>query len=176
MAQRRSRRIAGLNPETIEDERCIFCLVDEKEGFNILRANVLRFSCCKKFAHRSCQEAWEKISSTCPHCRAEMQNGRNDEPPVAEPLAIVGVEPPLSPSRDDAINALFTTANDQALIQQRIDSFELFYPLVAEEFMFLMDTMSNGLINSPHERISVIIQLGICDPDTRLIKYFFANF
>ncbi|KAJ7358651.1 hypothetical protein OS493_022084, partial [Desmophyllum pertusum] len=83
--------------------------------------NVLRFSCCKKFAHRSCQEAWEKISSTCPHCRAEMQNGRNDEPPVAEPLAIVGVEPPLSPSRDDAINALFTTANDQALIQQRID-------------------------------------------------------
>lgn len=126
MAQRRSRRIAGLNPETIEDERCIFCLVDEKEGFNILRANVLRFSCCKKFAHRSCQEAWEKISSTCPHCRAEMQNGRNDEPPVAEPLAIVGVEPPLSPSRDDAINALFTTANDQALIQQRIDSVSYF--------------------------------------------------
>lgn len=42
--------------------------------------------------------------------------------------------------------------------------------------MFLMDTMSNGLINSPHARISVIIQLGICDPDTPINQVFFREF
>jgi len=70
MAQRQSRRLRGLDaeivPETARDKHCVFCLTDENHGFNIIGGNVLRFPCCKKFAHRSCQREWERNSPVSP--------------------------------------------------------------------------------------------------------------
>jgi len=76
MAQRQSQRLCGLDaeivPETARDKHCVFCLTDENQGFNIIGGKALRFPCCKKFAHRSCQREWERNSPLCPHCRRKL--------------------------------------------------------------------------------------------------------
>ena len=122
IAQRSSRRLQGLDlemvPETVSDRHCIFCLTDKNHGFTIIGGNVLRFPCCKKFAHRECQRQWELNSSTCPHCRTELPNERD----VAENLNNRNRE--VSP-RQLAINALQTAIQDREGLEQRIDSVSL---------------------------------------------------
>ena len=89
MAQRQSRRLHGLDteivPETARVKHCIFCLIDENQGFSIIAGNVLRFPCCKKFAHRSFQPEWERNSPLCLHCRKELPKERDDKLPPVEP-------------------------------------------------------------------------------------------
>ena len=92
MEQRQSRRLRGLDaeivPETARDQHCIFivyslyihCIfIDEHHGFNIIAGNILRFPCCKNFAHRSCQRKWERISPLRPNCGRELPSEENDE-------------------------------------------------------------------------------------------------
>ena len=126
MAQRQSRRLRGMDaeivPETARDKHCIFCLTDENQGFNIIGGNVLRFPCCQKFAHRSCQRKWERNSSECPHCRRELPNERDDELPPVEPTEPRNRE--ASP-RQRAINALRALLQDREGLQQRIDAVSL---------------------------------------------------
>lgn len=70
---RYSRRLNGEKPEIVtDDERCLFCYQTESEGFDILRSAV-RFPCCKKFAHRTCQARWEEENYYCAHCRKELK-------------------------------------------------------------------------------------------------------
>ena len=69
---RRSRRLEGKEPEVDKDDfRCLYCLEDEEDGFDILRG-VVRMPCCGKFAHRSCQGRWEEETIYCCHCRKEL--------------------------------------------------------------------------------------------------------
>ena len=122
MAQRRSRRLQGLDvemvPETVSDRHCLFCLTDENHGFNIIGGNVLQFPCCKKFAHRECQRQWELNSSVCPHCRTELPNERA----VTENLHDRNREVSL---RQLAINALQAAIQDREGLEERIDSVSL---------------------------------------------------
>ena len=89
MAQSQSRRLRGLDaeivPETARDKHCVFCLTNENQGFNIIKGNILRFPCCKKFASRNCQREWERNFSVCPHCRRELPYERHDKLPPVEP-------------------------------------------------------------------------------------------
>ena len=73
---RRSRRLEGRDPEVdSSDFRCLYCLDDESDWFDVLRG-VVRMPCCGKFAHRSCQERWEDETIYCAHCRKELlENG-----------------------------------------------------------------------------------------------------
>ena len=128
MEQCQSRRLRGLDaeivPETVRDQHCIFCLIDEHHGFNIIAGNVLRFPCCKKFAHHSCQREWERISPLCPHCRRELPSEENDE------LLVEAIEPcngQISP-RQRAINALQAAIQDREGLKQRMNevSFHFF--------------------------------------------------
>ena len=121
MEQRQSRRLRGLDaeivPETASDQHCIFCLIDEHHGFNIIAGNVLRFPCCKTFAHRSCQRKWERISPLCPHCRRELPNEENDQ------LLVEAIEPrngQISP-RQQEINALQAAIQDREGVQRRMN-------------------------------------------------------
>ena len=122
MEQRQSRRLHGLDaeivPETARDQHCIFCLIDEHHGFNIIAGNVLQFPCCKKFAHRSCQREWERNSSQCPHCRRELPNEGNDGLPVE---AIEPRNGHISP-RQRAMNALQSAIRDREGLKQRMNA------------------------------------------------------
>ena len=125
MAQRQSRRLRGLDvemvPETARDKHCIFCLMDEHHGFNIIAGNVLRFPCCSKFAHRSCQREWERNSPLCPHCRRELPNEGNDELLVEAIELRNGQIPP----RQQAVNALRAAIEDRAGLEQRMNGVSL---------------------------------------------------
>jgi len=78
MAQRQSRRLHGLDaeivPETARDKHCVFCLTDENQGFNIIGGNFMRFPCCKKFAHRSCQREWGRNLPLYPQCQRKLDD------------------------------------------------------------------------------------------------------
>lgn len=125
MAQRQSRRLRGLDveivPETARDKHCIFCLIDEHHGFNIIAGNVLRYPCCSKFAHRCCQREWEMNSQLCPHCRSELPNDETDE------LSMEAIEPRNEqiPPRQQAINALQAAIQDRAGLEQRMNAVSL---------------------------------------------------
>ena len=125
MEQRQSRRLRRLDAEivleTASDQHCIFCLIHEHHGFNIIPGNVLRFPCCKMFAHRSCQREWERISLLCPHCRRELPNEENDE------LLVEAIEPrngQISPWQQ-AINALQAAIQDREGFEQRMNEVSL---------------------------------------------------
>lgn len=131
MAQRQSRRLRGLDaeivPETARDKHCVFCLTDENHGFNIIGGNVLRFPCCKKFAHRSCQREWERNSPLCPHCRRKL----GDELPPVELTEPRNRE--VSP-RQRAINALQEAIQDREGLEQRINAVSLTFYIYTCQF------------------------------------------
>ena len=125
MAQRQSWRLRSLDieivPETSRDKHCIFCLIDEHHGFNIIAGNVLRFPCCRKFADRSCQREWERNSELCPHCRRKLPNEGNDEAPMEAIELHNGQIPPWQ----QAINALQAVMEDRARLEQQINTVSL---------------------------------------------------
>ena len=120
MEQRQSRRLRGLDaeivPETASDQHCIFCLMDEHHGFNIIAGNVLRFPCCMKFAHRSCQREWERNSQLCPRCRGELPDEGNEE------LLREAIAPRNIPPRQRAINALQAAIQDREGLEERMNA------------------------------------------------------
>ena len=126
MAQRQSRQ-SGLDveivPETACDKHCIFCSIEEHNGFNIIAGNILRFPCCRKFAHRSYQREWERNSQLCPHCRGELPNDGIDELPME------AIEPRNGqiPLRQQAINALQAAIRDRAGLVQRMNAVSLLF-------------------------------------------------
>ena len=123
MAERQSRRLRGLDaeivPETARDKHCIFCLMDEHRGFNIIAGNVLRFPCCMKFAHRSCQRVWERHSQLCPHCCGELPDEGNEE------LLREAIAPRNIPPRQQAINALQAAIQDREGLEERMNAVSL---------------------------------------------------
>ena len=125
MAQRQSRRLRGLDaeivPETARDKHCIFCLMDEHSGFNIIAGNVLRFPCCMKFAHRSCQREWERHSQLCPHCWGELPDEGNEE------LLREAIAPRNIPPRQQTINALQAAIQDREGLEERMNAVSLIF-------------------------------------------------
>ena len=136
MAPRQSRRLRGLDaeivPETARDKHCVFCLTDGDQGFNIIGGNVLRFPCCKKFAHRSCQREWERNSPLCPHCRRKL----GDELTPVELTEPCNRE--VSPWQW-AINALQEAIQDREGVKQQINAVSLTFYVSTCQFQGLLD-------------------------------------
>lgn len=85
-----NQRGAGLNEEQInnipiekylipltgidEPETCSICIDEFKQ-----EQDLRRLPCRHRF-HKNCVDEWLKISSTCPNCKAELQEGRDANP------------------------------------------------------------------------------------------------
>ena len=101
---RRSRRLAGKEPEIDkEDLRCLYCFDTEEDGFDVFR-NVVRMPCCGKLAHRACHGRWEEETIFCGHCRKELTADG-----VAHEIA--------DPVRRGALHALWGRLEDPTLMQ-----------------------------------------------------------
>jgi len=89
LQQTMNQRSAGLNEEQInniplekylipltgieEPETCSICIDEFKQ-----EQDLRRLPCRHRF-HKNCVDEWLKISSTCPNCKAELQEGREAE-------------------------------------------------------------------------------------------------
>ena len=61
-----------------DEERCLFCLQTEEEGFDLLRG-VVRLPCCHKYAHRACQAWWENENLLCSLSQRISGGGRDSQ-------------------------------------------------------------------------------------------------